>query len=70
MPVGSVYGPYLDLNSYKAVKLLGKKVVPDSVKARHILRRATDNAADCAIDRAGLVGALLEQGGVAGALSA
>lgn len=43
MPVGSVYGPYLDLNSYKAVKLLGKKVVPDSVKARHILRRATDN---------------------------
>ena len=44
MTIGSVYGPYLDLNSYKAVKLLGKKVVPDSVKARHILRRATDNA--------------------------
>lgn len=44
MAVGSVYGPYLDENAYKAVKLLGKKVVPDSVKARHILRRASDNA--------------------------
>jgi len=43
MPVGSVYGPYLDMDSYQAVKLLGKKVIPDSVKARHILRRATDN---------------------------
>ena len=42
MPVGSVYGPYLDVDSYKAVKLLGKKVVADSVKARHILRRAED----------------------------
>lgn len=44
MPIGGVYGPYLDLNSYKAVKLLGKKSVPDSVKARHILRKATDAA--------------------------
>jgi peptidyl-prolyl cis-trans isomerase D len=42
MSTGAVYGPYLDLNSYKAVKLLGKKVVPDSVKARHILRSASD----------------------------
>jgi peptidyl-prolyl cis-trans isomerase D len=44
MPVGSVYGPYIDGNAYKAVKMLGKKVVPDSVKARHILRPATDQA--------------------------
>lgn len=42
MAIGSVYGPYLDVDSYKAVKLLGKKVIPDSVKARHILRRASD----------------------------
>ncbi len=44
MPVGEVYGPYLDGNIYKAVKMLGRKVVPDSVKARHILRPATDQA--------------------------
>ncbi|MBI5914829.1 MAG: peptidylprolyl isomerase [Bacteroidetes bacterium] len=42
MQTGDVYGPYMDVNSYKAVKLLGKKAVADSVKARHILRRATD----------------------------
>lgn len=44
LAVGAVYGPYIDQGSYKAVKLLGKKVVADSVKARHILRRVTDNA--------------------------
>ncbi len=44
LQVGQVFGPYLDGNSYKAVKLLGRKVVPDSVKARHILRGATDQA--------------------------
>jgi peptidyl-prolyl cis-trans isomerase D len=44
MSTGSVYGPYLDVDAYKAVKLLGKKVVPDSVKAKHILRNAQDFA--------------------------
>ncbi len=44
MAVGAVYGPYLDGNAYKAVKMLGRQVVPDSVKARHILRKATDQA--------------------------
>ncbi|MBI1223816.1 MAG: hypothetical protein GC192_01150 [Bacteroidetes bacterium] len=44
MPIGAVYGPYLEGNSYKAAKMLGRKLVPDSVKARHILRRATDQA--------------------------
>ncbi|MFQ5448745.1 MAG: peptidylprolyl isomerase, partial [Saprospiraceae bacterium] len=44
MPIGSVYGPYLDGAAYKAVKLLDKKVIPDSVKARHILRTANDQA--------------------------
>ncbi|MCU0347181.1 MAG: peptidylprolyl isomerase [Saprospiraceae bacterium] len=44
MPTGTVYGPYMDGNTYKAVKMLGRKVVPDSVKARHILRPATDQA--------------------------
>ncbi len=44
MADGSVYGPYLEGNSYKAAKMVGRKIVPDSVKARHILRRATDQA--------------------------
>ncbi len=44
MPIGEVYGPYIDGSAYKIVKMLGKKIVPDSVKARHILRRATDQA--------------------------
>jgi peptidyl-prolyl cis-trans isomerase D len=44
IPIGSVYGPYLDGSAYKAVKLLDKKVIPDSVEARHILRTANDQA--------------------------
>lgn len=34
---GDVYGPYLENNSYKAAKMLGRKLVPDSVDVRHIL---------------------------------
>ena len=40
LPVGTVYGPYIDGVSFKAVKVLGKKVIPDSIQARHILIRA------------------------------
>ncbi len=36
--VGGVYGPYILGPSYQAVKLIDKRVLPDSVKARHILR--------------------------------
>ena len=39
--VGKVYGPYTMRNSYQAVKLIDKKVLPDSVRASHILRRVT-----------------------------
>jgi peptidyl-prolyl cis-trans isomerase D len=38
--IGDVYGPYEDAGNYLAVKLIDKKVVPDSVEARHILRNA------------------------------
>lgn len=44
MPVGSVYGPYINLGTYNAVKVTDRKIIPDSVTARHILRRATDQA--------------------------
>ncbi len=35
--VGTVYGPYRVGDTYKAAKLLGTKMAPDSVEARHIL---------------------------------
>lgn len=37
LPVGAIFGPYVDGNSFRAVKLLDRKVIPDSVKSRHIL---------------------------------
>ncbi len=35
---GSVFGPYIDGNTYKAVKVMDYRTVADSVKSRHILR--------------------------------
>lgn len=34
---GEVYGPYYDGNSIVIARMMGSKVLPDSVKARHIL---------------------------------
>lgn len=34
---GQVYGPYYDGNSIVVARMIGSKVLPDSVKARHIL---------------------------------
>ncbi|MEO6488835.1 MAG: peptidylprolyl isomerase [Ferruginibacter sp.] len=36
-PIGTIYGPYVDKNSYVIAKVIGTKMLPDSVKARHIL---------------------------------
>ncbi len=36
-PVGTVYGPYLDGNSYVMAKVLSARQMPDTVRARHIL---------------------------------
>ena len=43
--MGEVYGPYILGNSFQAVKLVDKKTLPDSVKARHILKRVAANDA-------------------------
>lgn len=40
---GTIIGPYIDGSKYKIAKLLDKKVIPDSVKARHILRPIEQN---------------------------
>ncbi len=37
LPVGGVYGPYLDGNSYVVARMMGSKILPDSVKCRHVL---------------------------------
>jgi peptidyl-prolyl cis-trans isomerase D len=42
---GTVMGPYIDANSYRAIKLIDRKVIADSVRSRHILRRVDANTA-------------------------
>jgi peptidyl-prolyl cis-trans isomerase D len=42
MPVGSVIGPYLDANNYVIAKKLESRLLPDSVKCRHILVGTVD----------------------------
>lgn len=41
IPVGSVYGPYIDGNSFSLAKLVGVRTQPDTVKIRHILVATT-----------------------------
>lgn len=36
-PMGTVYGPYVENNSFVLAKILGSKSVPDSASAKHIL---------------------------------
>lgn len=54
IPAGTVYGPYLEGNQYMIVKVMDSKIIPDSVKSRHILIQAKDAAsiaqADATID--------------------
>lgn len=46
LPVGGVYGPYLDDNSYVLARMMGTKVLPDSVKCRHVLVSTQDGLDD------------------------
>ena len=40
--IGVVYGPYVDGANYSLAKIIGTKMLPDSVKARHILIGVND----------------------------
>jgi peptidyl-prolyl cis-trans isomerase D len=42
---GTVFGPYVQGQKYKVLKKVEEKSLPDSVKSRHILIRATDPTA-------------------------
>jgi len=48
LPVGSVIGPYLEASEWKIAKIVDRKVIPDSVRARHILIRDPQNPASLA----------------------
>lgn len=41
IPVGSVYGPYIDGGSFSLAKLVGIRTQPDTAKVRHILVATT-----------------------------
>jgi peptidyl-prolyl cis-trans isomerase D len=42
LSIGSVFGPYLDGNEFVLAKMVGAKIIPDSIKCRHILLATTD----------------------------
>ncbi len=42
LPVGGLFGPYVDGNNYVIAKMIGIKQWPDSAKVRHILVATTD----------------------------
>ena len=42
LPIGTVYGPYVENGAYVLAKMLGSKQMPDSVQARHILIPTVD----------------------------
>ncbi|MEN9369958.1 MAG: hypothetical protein RI952_823 [Bacteroidota bacterium] len=44
-PEGYIMGPYIDGGAYKIAKLMSIKSLPDSVRARHILIKATNENA-------------------------
>lgn len=42
LPKGAVFGPYLDNSDYVLAKKIDEKILPDSVRARHILVATVD----------------------------
>jgi peptidyl-prolyl cis-trans isomerase D len=42
LPEGTVYGPFVEGNRYQMVKIIDRKILPDSVRSRHILIPAQD----------------------------
>ena len=42
LPDGGVFGPYLDAKNYVLAKKVSTKILPDSIKCRHILIGTSD----------------------------
>lgn len=49
-PIGTIVGPYQDQGAWAVAKVLGRKAIPDSVKARHILIREATPASEQKVD--------------------
>lgn len=49
-PLGSIIGPFLDGGVWNVAKILDRRVIADSVRARHILSRGTTPASERKID--------------------
>lgn len=60
--VGATIGPFLEDETYRIVKLLQKKTMPDSVKARHILIDTKQMSIEGARAKADSLKKLLEEG--------
>ena len=50
LPLNTVVGPYLDGGVWTIAKILDRKTIPDSVRARHILIREASPASERKID--------------------
>lgn len=50
LPVGTVVGPYLDGDVWNIAKILDRKTLPDSVRARHILIQGQSPASEKTVD--------------------
>lgn len=64
LPVGAVYGPYLDGGSYVLAKLISVKQIPDTVKARHILIGTTSRDTTAAYNLADSIQKAIAKGSV------
>jgi peptidyl-prolyl cis-trans isomerase D len=49
-PLGSIIGPVFDAGEWKIVKVIDRKVLPDSVRARHILLREATPENEAQVD--------------------
>ncbi|TNE49774.1 MAG: hypothetical protein EP344_17835 [Bacteroidetes bacterium] len=61
LPIGTILGPFQDQGAWNVAKILGRKVIPDSVRARHILLREATPANE---QRTDSLIALLKSGAV------
>ena len=66
---GAIYGPYFEDNAYKIARLAGINYLPDSVKARHILLRATQENVQAIYKQADSLMNLIREGSDFGMLA-
>jgi peptidyl-prolyl cis-trans isomerase D len=50
LPVGGVYGPYIENGAFTLAKLVAKRTVPDSARVRHILIKTADQGGKQVLD--------------------